>query len=72
MENNLDIILDRAAQGICPICTKVIELEYRIIEDLKYGKVRICRNHKIVNLAEETFAIPSATMVEYLKNGEIK
>ena len=45
--SNLDIIADRAAQGICPICTKTIELEYQIVEDSKYGKVRICRNHKV-------------------------
>jgi hypothetical protein len=44
---NFDIILDRITQGICPICTKAIELEYQIIEDEKYGKVRICRNHHV-------------------------
>jgi hypothetical protein len=41
----LDLILDRIAQGICPICTKAIALEYKIVEDKKYGKVRICKNH---------------------------
>ena len=46
---NFDIILDRIAQGIRPICTKAIELEYQIVEDQKYGKVRICKNHHVDN-----------------------
>jgi hypothetical protein len=53
MENNLDIIIDRIAQGICPICTRTIELEYQIVEDNKYGKVRICKNHCIFEEKDE-------------------
>lgn len=51
--SNLDIILDRISQGVCPICTRTIELEYQIIEDEKYGKVRICRNHEVKLIKEE-------------------
>lgn len=45
--SKFDIIIDRTSQGLCPICTKAIELEYQIIEDKKYGRVRICRSHKV-------------------------
>lgn len=52
-----DIIADRISQGICPICTKAIELEYQIIEDQKYGKVKVCRNHdfKLIRDIDENY-----------------
>lgn len=62
--SNLDIVLDRIAQGICPICTKTIELEYQIIEDQKYGKVRICRNHKVKVIGEQN--VDERTSIEVI------
>lgn len=44
--SKLDIIAERIAIGVCPICNDV-KLEYQIVEDKKYGKVKICKNHHV-------------------------
>jgi hypothetical protein len=48
-----DIILERIQRGICPICEKPIGIEYKIVKDKKYGKVRICNNHPVKIIGEE-------------------
>jgi len=42
----MDIIKERIELGVCPICAKVT-IETKIIEDLKYGKVKICKVHHV-------------------------
>lgn len=51
--SKFDIIADRMAISVCPICAKDIGIEYQIVEDRKYGKVRICRNHEVKLIEKE-------------------
>lgn len=42
----MDIIKDRIDLGVCPVCTKAT-IETKIVEDKKYGKVKICKHHYV-------------------------
>lgn len=42
----MDIIKDRIELGICPICKKVT-IETKVIKDIKYGEVKICKIHHV-------------------------
>ncbi len=44
MECKKDLIIERSNKGLCPMCNKVINTNFKI---MKYRKVdiRICKNH---------------------------
>ena len=41
----VDLIKIRIEEGRCPICNREFLLNYKVIEDIHYGLVRICKHH---------------------------
>ena len=48
----MNIIEERRNKGYCPICNKPLTSNFKIIRDKKYGKVWMCKSHK-VDIKEE-------------------
>lgn len=48
MENIKDIIQERINIEVCPICDKDMT-DITIINDVKYGKIKICKKHYVAN-----------------------
>jgi len=44
----MNIIKDRIELGVCPICERVT-IETKVVDDPKYGKVKICKQHHVDN-----------------------
>lgn len=48
----MNLIKERMNKGYCPICNQLLTSEFKIIKNKQYGKVWICKTHK-VDIKEE-------------------
>lgn len=40
-------VLIRIKEGNCPICGEKLENNVVLVEDARYGKVKVCNTHKV-------------------------
>ena len=44
-------IYERINSGQCPICAKLLDDSAVVVNDVRYGKVKVCNTHKVAKAA---------------------